>query len=163
MAKYGNFVGVENLVLSNKEIGNIKEHFCNLISNYPLLAKVKLVFDKLDITDMGIHINFVCPPIKKRNLQKSRITFKGITFSLYKQKGYLEEIKEIDNRKQWIKDYDNVPEYQYACFLRCDGTETLYKCRRTDIMVLINHFDYDTDYKNFIFRESLNDLVKKLQ
>ena len=153
MAKYGKFVGVENLALSNKEIGNIKEHFCNLISNYPLLAKVKLVFDKLDLTDMGIHINFVCPPIKKRNLQNNSITFKGITFSLYKQKGYLEE----------IKDYDNVPEYQYACYLRCDGTETLYKCRRKDIMDLINHFDYDTDYKNFIFRESLNNLVKKLQ
>ena len=163
MAKYGNFVGVENLALSNKEIGNIKEHFCNLISDYPLLAKVKLVFDKLDITDMGIHINFVCPPIKKRNLQKNKITFEGITFSLYKQKGYLEEIKEIDNCKQWIKDYDNAPEYQYACYLRCDGTETLYKCRHEDIMELINHFDYDIDYKNFIFRESLNDLVKKLQ
>jgi len=163
MAKYGNFVGVGNLILSNEEINNIKEHFCNLISNYPLLAKIKLVFGKLDITDMGIHINFVCPPIKKRNLQKNRITFNGITFSLYKQKGYLGEIKEINNQRKWIKDYDNAPEYQYACYLRCDGTETLYKCRHKDVMVLINHLDYDTDYKNFMFRESLNDLVKKLQ
>ena len=163
MTKYGNFVGVENLILSNEEINNIKEHFCDLINNYRLFADIKLTFDKLDITDMGIHINFVCLPIKKRNLQKNRITFNGITFSLYKQKGYLEEIKEINNHRQYIKDYDNVPEYQYACYLRCDGTETLYKCRRKDVMDLINHFDYDTDYKNFMFRESLNDLIRKLQ
>lgn len=157
MAKYDNFVSEQNIPFNLDEMNYFKKHCINIVS------KFNLKFDTMYIEMNALEIKFLSEPINKRNSKKDRITFKGIIFTIFKQSGYLDHTNWNENKPiQIIKDYDNVPLFQYSAYLNCIGNEIKYRSNKSYPMELNKHFIYDTEINNLTFSEALKDLEIKL-
>mgnify|MGYP003591091298 CR=1 FL=1 len=161
--KYGNFVSTEHVPCSQMELDNFKNHFCNLPIVKKMMADFNLTFSNISIERDIVSINFDCPIISKRNKFKSRIVFYGITFLIFKNKGYLDKTDwNVKNVKR-IDDYDNAPDFQYSVYIVASGSEIGYRCRTCCNISLKNSYDYNTVIEEITFTDSLYDLYKKLK
>lgn len=161
MAKYGNFVGKEGLNLTKEEARMFKAQvFCEL-------KKVKLPFEltfkDIVITDKDpkykyaggvVELFFGFPKqLEFRNIRGSRIVTYGVSFYLFKSKGYLKEDNGVEN--------EDVTE-QYTVRVSCHGKEIKYKCRNKEDISLKGSFIYGTEFSDFDLYTALNDLCMKL-
>lgn len=159
MAKYGNFVGQKDLVLTEEE----KQMFLDFFKEKLFIRYDEYGFEKIfteisvsedcftTFTDFNIYdFNFMVEkPLNGRNHNGDRVfDFKGITFSIRKEIGYLEL---RDENEKIVKDYENAPTFQYSLSVRANGYKIPYKCRNKEVISLKDSFQYDTDIENFDF------------
>lgn len=166
MAKFGNFVGKENIPFTEEEKKAFTDWFTNLIVKHEDNNKVGFKFENTCQTPDSFAVSFmVDKPITKRDCKKNRIIdFKGITFRIYKAKGYL----DITDWNKWtindkvIHDYDNAPEYQYSVYLICHGNIIEYRCKNLYSWELKERFQYDTEIESFTFQTAIRQLFNSL-
>lgn len=165
MAKYGNFVGQKDLVLTEEEkqmfLDFFKERLFDTYGKY----EFKKVFTDMNVsedcfttfTDFKIYyFNFMVEkPLNGRNRRGDRVSdFKGITFSIRKRCGFLEikgdfGLPLIDGNGEIVKDYENAPAFQYSLSVDVKGYKIPYKCRRKEIISLKESYQYGTDMEDF--------------
>lgn len=165
MAKYGNFVGQKDLALTEEE----KQMFLNFFKEKLFIRYEKYGFEKI-FTDINVsedcfttftdfktyYFNFMTEkPLNGRNYNGDRVfDFKGITFSIRKQNGFLEikgkdGLALRDENGELIKDYEHAPKFQYTLSVRVNGLKIPYKCRNKVIISLLDSFQYDTNIEDF--------------
>lgn len=163
MAKYGNFVGKEDVLITEQEKKQFTDLFTQLIVGNKRNEKVGFNFEKAEERKGSFAVSFmVDEPINKRDCNKNRIiNFKGITFIVRKHKGYL-DVTDWSKDKEIVKDYENAPAFQYAVYIFCYGHIIRYKCRNICGMQLKEHFQYDTEIESFTFKTAIRELFNSL-
>lgn len=155
MAKFGKFVGKEDLSFTKQEIAEFMSRFSVLVSEYDdtlLLNYYISPLGGLVITFNGKHKEF-------RNVLGSRITFDGLLFVVYKQSGYIDNFDwckmEIIDKTKSEKDYESAPRFQYSVYLHVIGSEIPYRHRTKVDISPKSSFQYGTEYGDINFNESL--------
>lgn len=163
MAKFGNFVGKEDVPFTEQEEKAFTDLFTQLIVEHEDNKKVGFKYENTVQTPGSFGVSFmVDEPINKRDCKKNRIiNFKGITFIVRKHKGYL-DITDWSKDKEIVKDYENTPEFQYAVYIVCHGHIIRYKCRNMYYWELKEHFQYDTEIESFTFKTAIRELFNSL-
>lgn len=163
MAKFGNFVGKEDVLFTEQEKKAFTDWFTQLIVEHEDNKKVGFKYENTEQTPGSFAISFmVDEPITKRDCKRNRIiNFKGISFIIRKHKGYL-DITDWSKDKEIVKDYKNAPEFQYSVYLICHGNIIEYKCRNSYSWQLKECFQYDTEIESFNFQTAIRQLFNAL-
>lgn len=163
MAKFGNFVGKEDVLLTEKEEKAFTDLFTKLIVEHENNNKVGFKYENTCQIPDSFSVSFmVDEPINKRDCKKNRIIdFKGITFIVRKRKGYL-DITDWSKDKEIVKDYENAPAFQYAVYLTCHGNFAKYKGKNVHYWQLKESFQYDTEIESFTFQTAIRELFNSL-
>lgn len=165
--KYGKFVSKENLVITDIEVDKFVNYFRTIINKY---AQESYSVSVTKNNNKSIVIGFkIAEPKSFRNVYGARVkNYKGVSFLLYKEKGYLEnwdwyKMEKIDPTKE-REDYVSAPEFQYSCNFCIMGTEIPYKCR-TESAIVPKHgriFQFGTELTDLDFNEAVRDICENV-
>lgn len=158
--KFGTFVGEKSLPFTQREINHFVVYFKNLIKQYDDSLTLEV-----EETEYSLTINFKCNERTFRNAIKARVTFKGIGFQIYKQKGYLDNWdwcndKLIDPSKE-RKNYQDAPYWQYSSRMLVYGSEIPYRHRHKYDSIyggVKPNYLYGTEFEDFDYRGIVDNL-----
>lgn len=161
--RYGKFVAREKMSFSNEEISKIANYFSTIVNKYAQEPYSIMVMQKGD----SVVVKFYLTVARTfRNRRGARIIgYKGFEFTLYKQKGYLDnwdwcKDEKIDPTKE-IKDYASAPEYQYSCYLAITGKEIPYRGRNEiTITPKGNTFEFGTELTDLDFTKVVKEICE---
>lgn len=149
--KYGKFVCEKELPFTQREIDYFVVYFKNLINQYNDSLTLEV-----EETEDSLSIKFVCDERRFRNAFKSRVTFKGICFQLYKEKGYLDNwdygLHQLIDPRKPRKNYQDAPFWQYSARMLVYGSEIRYRHRTK-----LNNI-WDGVMPSYLYGTEFNDL-----
>lgn len=158
--KFGSFVATQELPFTQREIDHFVVYFKNLIKKYDNSLLLKVEETKYSLT-----INFKCNERAFRNARKARVTFKGIGFQIYKQKGYLDNWDWLNNKlinpSRERKNYQDAPYWQYSARMLVYGSEIPYRCRNKYDGIcggVKPNYQYGTEFEDFDYRGIVENL-----
>lgn len=163
MAKFGKFVSKSCLPMSEEEKQEFIKRITALVEQYDKTLKFE---NEPDGCKDGLTFVFTADKTRKfKNIGKSRISFAGFGFMIFKNAGYLENLdwtkmERIDKTKP-EKDYDSAPPFQYSARMWVTGGKIPYRCRRSQAIANIEMYQYGTEFDDIDFNSALWQLYNK--
>lgn len=162
MAKFGKFISTKSVAFTKTETKEFVKRLSALVKKYDENVKIKCSRNEYMESLM---VSFESEPKTLRNLNGSRVKYKGLYFVLFKNKGYIENYDwckmEIIDKTKPEKDYDSAPPFQYSVYLRVDGFEISYRHRIKEGITPKSSFQYGTEFDDIDFAESIKELYER--
>lgn len=162
MAKFGKFISTKSVAFTKTEIDEFVKRLSALVKRYDEEVKIKCLCSEYDDRLM---VSFKSKPKALRNLNGSRIEYKGLYFVLFKNKGYIENYDwckmEIIDKTKPQRDFESAPPFQYSVYLRVDGSEIPYRHRTKEGIAPKSSFQYGTEFDDIDFSESIRELYER--
>lgn len=162
MAKFGKFISTKPVAFTKTEIEKFVKHLSAFVIKYDEDVKIKYRYSK---DYCNLIVSFESKPKALRNLNGSRIEYKGLYFILIKNEGYIENYdwcrEEIIDSTKPRKDFESAPPFQYSVYLRVYGYEIPYRHRTKKDIFPKSSFQYGTEFEGIDFTESIKDLFER--
>lgn len=162
MAKFGKFISTKSVAFTKTEIEKFVKHLSAFVIKYDEDVKIKYRYSK---DYCNLIVSFESKPKALRNLNGSRIEYKGLYFILFKNKGYIENYDwckmEIIDKTKPQRDFESAPPFQYSVYFRVDGSEIPYRHRTKESIAPKSSFQYGTEFDNIDFAESIKELYER--
>ena len=162
--KYGKFVGTEYLNFTDTEVKLFKEYLSGIVSKYDTEMECSVEFCDKNLKHLTIR--FSKKSTEYRNWFKSRVSFSGISFVIYKEKGYLDNWDWV-GEKLWVasapkKDFENAPTFQYSISILYKGYLIPYRHRAKQTLSTMGMFDYGTKIMDLDVEKPLKELYTEI-
>lgn len=160
MAKFGKFISKNHLTISEEEKQEFVKRISTLVEKYDKALKMDVPSYNAGIR---LFITFTTDETRTfRNVDKSRISFDGFGFMIFKNAGYLENYdwfkNELIDKAKPREDYDSAPPFQYSATMWVMGTKFPYRCRVDHGMTNIEMYQYGTEFDDIDFSSALRQL-----
>lgn len=162
MAKFGKFISTKLVAFTKTEIEKFVKHLSAFVIKYDEDVKIKYRYSK---DYCNLIVSFESKPKALRNLNGSRIEYKGLYFVLFKNKGYIENYDwckmEIIDKTKPRRDFESAPPFQYSVYFRVDGSEIPYRHRTKMGIAPKSSYQYGTEFDDIDFSESIRELFER--